>query len=164
MELIKPGLGLIFWMTVSFGMVLLILRKFAWQPILANIRARERTIARSLINARRMEEEMLGLEKLKAEKAAEIEKLAREMMLQANMEADKILDESRKKALDEAAKILDDANGVIESQKKAAMMEIKDQVASLSVEIAEKVLQEEFSDKEKSSRYVHQLLEKVMLN
>jgi len=164
MELIKPGLGLIFWMTVSFGMVLLILRKFAWQPILANIRARERTIARSLINARRMEEEMLGLEKLKAEKAAEIEKLAREMMLQANMEAEKIMDESRKKALDEAAKILDDANGVIESQKKAAMMEIKDQVASLSVEIAEKVLQEEFSDKEKSSRYVHQLLEKVMLN
>ena len=164
MELIKPGLGLIFWMTISFIMVLLILRKYAWQPILSNVRARERTIARSLINAKRIEEEILHLEKLKLVRVAEAEKVAGNMLKQASADAGIILKQARDKALEDAAKILDNASAIIENQKKAALRDIKSQVASLSVELAEKVLQEEFSDREKSTRYVHQLLDKVALN
>lgn len=164
MELIEPGLGLIFWMTVSFSLVLVILRKYAWQPILANIRTRERKIAKSLINARKIDEDLQKMEKLKTEKVAEAEKTAREMLQEANNEAGAIVEQARKKALKEASKIMDEANKTIEAQKHAALLAIKSQVADLSLELAQKVLQEEFSDVEKSNRYVHQLLDKVMLN
>lgn len=164
MELITPGLGLIFWMTISFSVVLLVLRKYAWRPILANIRARERTIAKSLINARRMDEEMLKFEKLKMQRMAELEQETQEMMKQAMENAGNIIDQARKKATEEAGKILNEAHLVIEAQKKAAMLDIKNQIAQLSIDMAEKVLQEEFSDKEKSNRYVNRLLDKTILN
>lgn len=164
MELITPGLGLIFWMTVSFSIVLLVLRKYAWRPILANIQARERTIAKSLINARRMDEETLKFEKLKMRKMADLELQTQDNLKQAMEDAGKIVDQARKKATEEAGKILNEAHLVIEAQKKAAMMDIKNQIARLSIDMAEKVLQEEFSDKEKSNRYVDQLLDKTILN
>lgn len=164
MELITPGLGLIFWMTISFSFVLVILRKYAWKPILANIRTRERKIAKSLITARKIDEDLQKMEKLKIERVAEAEKTAMEMLQQANLEAGTIVEQARKKAIQEASKILDEANKTIEAQKHAALLAIKSQVADLSLELAEKVLQEEFSDVEKSSKYIHQLLDKVMLN
>ena len=87
-----------------------------------------------------------------------------EMLQQANLESDTIVEQARKKAIHEASKILDEANKTIEAQKHAALLAIKSQVADLSLELAEKVLQEEFSDVEKSNKYIHQLLDKVMLN
>ncbi len=164
MELLSPGLGLIFWMTLSFGIVLLILRKFAWAPILWTIREREREIAISLRNAQHIKRELEELETLKKQKVAEADKQHQELLVRAKTEAENVLREARIKAGDDAHQLLENARNAIEVQKKSAMLEIKHQIASLSVDMAEKVLQEEFSDKEKNTRFVNGELEKVILN
>lgn len=164
MELITPGLGLVVWMGISFGLVLVILRKYAWKPILATIRARERTIVRSLVNARHIEEEMKRVEVLKRERMEEAERLYAQMLERAREEAAEVVEKAVVEARQEAAKLLGEADKIIEAHKRQAMLEIRDQIAGLSVEMAERVLQEEFHDKERNTRYVNRLLDKMILN
>jgi F-type H+-transporting ATPase subunit b len=164
MELVTPGLGLIFWMTLSFGLVLIVLRKYAWHPILASIRSRERVIAKSLINARRIEKEALELQQIRLEKMQETEMLIQGMLKIAAEESEQLLAAARKTAFAESRRIIEDAAKTIDAQKKNALKEIKGEVARLSLDMAEKVLQEEFSDKAKNTRYVQQLLDNMMLN
>ncbi len=164
MELLTPGIGLIFWMTLSFGLVLMILRKYAWRPILSAIKARERSIVRSLVNARRIEEEMLQVDIQKEKILKEAERLYHERLEKADQEAEELMVASRLKATNEARRILDEAGNVVEAQKKLAMMEIREHIATLSFDIAEKVLEEEFHDKERNTRYVGKLLDEMILN
>lgn len=164
MELLTPGIGLVFWMTLSFGLVLMILRKYAWRPILSSIKARERSIVRSLVNARRIEEEMQQTDVRKEKILAEAEKMYHERLEKADQEAEELMAASRLKASEEAKRILDEAVSVVEAQKKAAMLEIREHIASLSFDIAEKVLEEEFHDKDRNVRYVSKLLDEMILN
>ncbi len=164
MELITPGLGLIFWMTLSFGLVLIVLRKYAWHPILASIRLRERVIAKSLINARRIEKELSELEQLRVEKIKETDDLIEQMHKHAVEEAEELLAQAKKSAFVESGRMIEEATKSIEVQKMNALREIKGEVARLSMDMAEKVLQEEFSDKGKNSRFVEQLLDSMILN
>lgn len=164
MELLTPGIGLVFWMGLSFGLVLVILRKYAWIPILSAIRARERTIVRSLVTAKRMDEELAKADLKKEEKLAEAERLYLEMLEKAGVEADAILERARQEAENKAAQILGEAQQVVDAQKRTAMMEIKDQIAMLSVDMAEKVLRHEFDDKGRNRRYVGRLLDEMILN
>lgn len=164
MELITPGLGLIFWMAISFGLVLLILRKYAWKPILSTIRARERTIVRSLVNAKRINEEMLRLEESKKRHIGDAERIHQQMLDQAREEARELVEKAVKEARQKASRLLEDAEKAIEAQKRLAMMEVKGQIAGLSLEMAEKVLEEEFVDKERNTRFVNDLLDEMILN
>jgi F-type H+-transporting ATPase subunit b len=164
MELITPGLGLVVWMGISFGLVLLILRKYAWKPILATIRARERAIVRSLVNARHVEEEMQRVEVLKRERLEEAERIYGQMLERARAEAKEVVDKAVAEARQEAAKLLGETEKIIEVHKRQAMLEIRDQIAGLSLEMAERVLQEEFSDKDRNTRFVNQLLDQMILN
>ncbi len=164
MELVTPGLGLIFWMTISFGFVLLVLRKYAWHPILASIRSRERVIAKSLINARRIEEEFSELQQLRLEKIQETELFIQEMKKHAAEEAENLIDQAKKTAFAESKRIIADATKSIEVQRKNALQDVKGEVARLSLDMAEKVLQEEFSDQSKSTSFVNQLLNNMILN
>ena len=164
MELITPGLGLVVWMGLSFGLVLLILRKYAWKPILSTIRARERTIVRSLVNARHIEEEMQKVEALKSQRLEEAELIYRQMLERAERDAGALAEKIIADARLEANRQLGDAGKVIDAQKRKAMLEIRDQIAGLSLEMAERVLEEEFRDRERSSRYVSQLLDQLILN
>ncbi len=164
MELITPGLGLIFWMTISFGLVLLILRKYAWKPILSTIRARERTIVRSLVNAKRINEEMLRLEESKKRHIGDAERIHQQMLDQAREEARELVKKAVKEARQKASRLLEDAEKAIEAQKRLAMMEVKGQIAGLSLEMAEKVLEEEFVDKDRNTRFVNDLLDQMILN
>lgn len=164
MELITPALGLVVWMGISFGLVLLILRKYAWKPILATIRTRERTIVRSLLNARHIEEEMQRMEALKRERMEEAERLYGQMLERARAEAKDLVDKAVSEARQEAAKLLGETDRIIKAHKRQAMLEIRDQIAGLSVEMAERVLQEEFRDKERNTRFVNQLLDQMILN
>jgi F-type H+-transporting ATPase subunit b len=164
MELITPGLGLIVWMGLAFGLVLLILRKYAWKPILSTIRARERTIVRSLVNARHIEEEMQKVEVMKRLRMEEAERLYSQMLERARQDARELAEKTLSEARLEANRLLADAEKIIDGQKRLAMMEIRDQIAGLSLEMAERVLEEEFSDKGRSTRYVSQLLDQLILN
>lgn len=164
MELVSPGLGLIFWMTLSFAMVLLILRKYAWNPILTSIRMRERVIAKSLINARRIEEDLAQIQAISERRTEDTEKQCKAMLHAAEEEAEHIIHAAKSQALIEATKIMAQSAQVVESQKKAAMLEVRGQIAKLSLDMAEKVLQEEFSDPERNKVFVKQLLNELVPN
>lgn len=159
-----PGLGLIFWMTIAFGCVLLILKKYAWKPILQVLNQREKQLAKSFSDAKRIEHEMSQLAALKTEKVAEAQQAADKIVADAREEAEQIITGAKDRAREEARVISDKADELIEKYKKEAMLEIKGQLSALSLEIAEKVLREEFSDRERNLKYVGRLLDDVASN
>jgi F-type H+-transporting ATPase subunit b len=164
MELLMPGLGLVIWMTIAFGIVLLILKKYAWTPILNVLQERENKLAQSFSDAKRIEQEMSELATLKTEKIAEAEKVFNEITAKAQTEAERIIDDAKEKAREEARMIKEKADELVESYKQEAMREVKNQLSALSLDIAEKVLLEEFSDKKRNARYVNKLLDEVVMN
>ena len=164
MELLMPGLGLIFWMTLSFGIVLLILKKYAWKPILNVLNERQGKLAQSFENARRIEKEVAQLAEMKTKRIAEAEKLFDEKVEQAHAEAEKIIADAKEKAREEARMITDKADEMVEAYKKEALREVKSQITALSLDIAEKIIVEEFSDRARNAQYVNKLLDKVVMN
>jgi F-type H+-transporting ATPase subunit b len=164
MELLTPELGLLTWNFVAFLILLIILRKFAWKPILKSLKERETGIADSLATAERVKAEMA---QLKSENEALLAK-AREERAQLLKEArdtkDKIINEAKEQAKIEAGKIFNDANAAIQQQKMAALTDVKNQVGKLVIEVAEKVLRRELNDKSQQEKYITQLAEEVKLN
>jgi F-type H+-transporting ATPase subunit b len=163
MELVTPDIGLVFWTTICFVILLFILGKFAWKPILAAVHERENSIESALLKAEAMKEEM-------ARMTSENENLLK----QARAERDSILSEARKvkeqiindakeAANAEGSKMIEKARIEINSQKAIAMADVKNQVASLSLEIAEKVLRKQFEDAGKQDALVAELLQEVKL-
>jgi F-type H+-transporting ATPase subunit b len=164
MELITPGIGLLFWMLVMFGIVLWILKKFAWKPILNALENRETSIKEALIAADTAKMEM---EKLKAdnqvvmaEARAEKEKIVQE----AKQIREKLISDAKNEAVDEAKKILKSARRDIENEKVAAILEVKNKVAELSIEIAEKILREKLADSREQKSIIERLVREVMPN
>ncbi|MEE4177322.1 MAG: F0F1 ATP synthase subunit B [Bacteroides sp.] len=164
MELVSPGLGLIFWMTLAFGTVLLVLRKYAWRPILNTIRERELTISQSLRDAQHIRRELASLEEVKKQKLREAEKLRLELLAQARTEADEVIRNARQRANAEVNQIMEEGKKAVEAQRMAVVHEIRDQIARLSIDIAEQVLEGELKDKKISKNLVDQLMDKVVLN
>ena len=164
MELVTPGLGLIFWMVISFSMILFILKKFAWKPILKALKDREITIDTALKSADKAKEEM---EQLKAdnEKIIKEAKSERDNLLKdARQVKDKIISEAKQKAKSDAKKIIEDAKGKIESEKEAALDEIKNQVAGFSVEIAEKILKKKLEKSKDQKYFITELIDEIKIN
>lgn len=164
MELVKPAIGLIFWMTLTFVIVLFLLKKFAWKPILSIIKEREQSIAQALESAEQAKREMKNLkagnEKLLQEARIERDKILKE----ATEIRETMLNEAKGKAKIEAEKIIASARETINTEKNAAIAELKNQVASLSIEIAEKILKSELSNEDKQKALVSNLLQDVKLN
>ncbi len=162
--LVTPDIGFVVWTTVSFLLLLLILRLFAWKPILAAIKERERFIEESLSKAELAKEEMA---KLNNENEALIKqtRIERDAILKEAKELkDQIVSEARKSAQEEGAKMIEKARIEIQSQKNAAVYELKNQVSELSLQIAEKILRKQFEDQSKQQELVSDLLKDVKLN
>lgn len=145
-------------MLVSFSIVLVILKKFAWQPILKVIKDREDSIQHSLDAAKRVKEEMAQLQQDNERILAEARKEREGILKEARDAKARILAEAKEKATEESHKLLESARSLIASEKAAAVKEIRNQVVSLSVEIAQKVLQEQL----KGSSAQQQLAEKFV--
>lgn len=164
MELVKPGLGLVFWMTITFSIVLFLLSKFAWKPILNSIREREDSINNALNAAEDARKQMSALqannEKLLNEARAEREKMLKE----AQEMKENIISQAKRTADDEAQKLIAKANASIESAKLNAMNELKTQVAVLSVDLAEKVLRKKMEDRSQQEAFVNENLKSITLN
>ena len=163
-KLIQPEIGLIFWMTLSFLIVMFILKKFAWKPILKALSDREDNIEEALNTAKKAKEEMIALksdnERLLNEARAE-----RDMMLkEARDTKDAIIAEAKGKAQAEANKIMASAREAINNEKMAAITELKNQVAKMSIEIAEKILRHELSNDEKQKALMDNLIKDISLN
>lgn len=164
MDLVSPGFGLVFWTVISFLFLLFILRKFAWKPILGAVSDREQGIKEALASAEKAKLEMANLqadnEKLLQEARAEREAMLKEAReLKAKMIAD-----AKEEAQAEANKTIANAQVAILGEKKAAIAELKETVASLSVEIAEKVVKNELSNKDKQLELVDSMLKDANLN
>jgi F-type H+-transporting ATPase subunit b len=164
MELIRPDFGLLFWMLVSFGIVLLILRTFAWRPILNALKEREKTIQERLDVARKAKKELAEIE-FGNERIIALAKTERANMLkEAQDTRNKIIEEAKEDARKEADRILKQANKRVEEQKKEAEEDIKNQIAIFSVQIAEKVLKERLSDDQKQREYINSLVNEITIN
>lgn len=162
--MINPGIGLIFWTTLVFLILLIGLRAFAWKPILKMVNKRNDSIEDALKQAEIAREEM---KKLKSDHE--------DMMQKAREERDAILSDARQmkedmiaEAKNETSKLIDkmkvDAKADIEGQKQAAINELKQQVAEVSINIAERILKNELEDKAKQESLVNKLIEDVKLN
>mgnify|MGYP001289259783 CR=1 FL=1 len=164
MELVTPAFGLVFWMSISFLTVLILLKKFAWKPILQMIKEREESIESALSSAEKAKQEMASL-KSSNEKILSDARMERDTMLKEAREIrENLIQEAKGKASAEADKIVSAARETIQNEKMAAITELKNQVATLSIEIAEKVLRQHLSNDEKQKAYVKQLLDEVKLN
>ncbi len=159
-----PGVGLIFWMTLVFSLLLILLKKFAWKPIMDSLREREQDISSSLAMAKQTKAEMKQLQ-ADNEKLLQLAREERDVILnEAKTTKDQIISEAKDKAQAEADRIVESARVNIENEKRAALTEIKTQVAELSIEIAEKVLKAELSNKTEQNKLVEKQLENLNFN
>jgi F-type H+-transporting ATPase subunit b len=164
MELVTPGIGLLFWMTLSFGLLLFVLGKYAWKPIMKAIHEREDSIETALNSAEKAREDMLAL-KSDNELLLKQAKEERDAMLRdARKLKEGILEEARSKANEEGRRIIDSARESIQFEKMAALTELKNQIAVLSIEIAEKVIEQELADKGKQQQFTEKLIDKIKLS
>lgn len=164
MELVMPGIGLIFWMTLSFGIVLFILTKFAWKPIMKGIHQREETIEKALLAASEAKKEMLKLQAGNEQLLREAKDERDALMRDARKMKETILEEARAKGAEESARIIANARENIQFEKMAAINELKNQIASISVEIAEKLISKELENKKQQQQLTEKLLEQVKIN
>jgi F-type H+-transporting ATPase subunit b len=163
-SLIEPAVGLIFWTTITFILLLVLLGKFAWKPILNAIKTREESIDTALKSAENALKDMRELksnnERILAEARTERDNLLKE----ARETKDAIVAEAKQKAQAETDRIMASAREQITNEKNAAVAELKNQVAVLSIEIAEKILKSDLSNDEKQKALVNSLMKDVNLN
>ena len=162
--LTDPGIGLIFWTSIVFLLLVGILGKYAWKPILGAIKTREEGIEKALASA---ESALKDMRELKAANEVILNKARAErdgMLKEARETKDAIVAEAKQKAQAEADRILSSAREQINIEKNAAVAELKNQVAVLSIEIAEKILKAELSNDDKQKALVNTLMKDVTLN
>ena len=164
MELVKPEFGLIFWMVISFGLIMLILRKFAWKPILNMLHEREASIQDALDSAEKAKEEMKALQSNNEKILADARNERDQLLKDAREIREKMIADAKGIATKEGERMLTIARENIQNEKMAAITELKNQVATLSIEIAEKILKSELSSDEKQKTLVNTLLKDVNLN
>ncbi len=161
MQLLTPDLGLFFWNLLAFVIVFFILKKFAWKPILSSLKERETGIADSLAQAEKVRAEMA---ELKSENEALLVQAREEraiMLKEAREIKDKIINEAKERAQLEAKRILTDTQGIIEQQKMAAIVDVKNQVGQMVVEVSEKILRRELSNKKDQEDFIMRLVGEV---
>lgn len=163
-ELINPGIGLIFWMLITFVILLVLLKKYAWKPILGAVTEREEGIRAALASAETARNEMQNLQ-AENQRILQEARMERDALLKDAREMkEKMIADSKNEAQAVGAKMIEQAKAAIESEKNAAMAQLKGQVASLSLEIAEKLLRDELSNKEAQTQLVEKMLGDAKLN
>ncbi|TVR79211.1 MAG: F0F1 ATP synthase subunit B [Chitinophagaceae bacterium] len=162
--LLSPGFGLVFWSAIAFLVVLWILKKFAWGPILGALQDRESSIEASLKAAEEARKEMADLkadnERILNEARAE----RNEIIKEAKELKESIINEAKDKSREEAAKIIEAAKADIQNEKMAAITDIKNQAGLMAIEIAKQVLKKELKDNEAQEKYVDELINDFKLN
>jgi F-type H+-transporting ATPase subunit b len=156
--------GLFFWQAIILVILIILLAKFAWKPIIASLAAREEGISNALMAAENAKKDLANLkadnEKLLVEARAERDAMLKE----AREMKDAMIVEAKNEATEQGSKMIAQAKAAIENEKNSAMAELKNQVSSLSLEIAEKILKDELSNKEAQTKLVEKMLGDAKLN
>jgi F-type H+-transporting ATPase subunit b len=164
MDLILPSSGLIFWQLIAFLALLFILIKFAWKPMLAALEERESSIENALKSAEQARNEMANL-KADNERLLQEARLERDNILKKAQEASvKMIEDAKNEAAKVAAQQIENAKAVIETEKKAALTEVKNQVALLTLEVTEKLLRRSLSDEKSQKALVDEYVKDIKLN
>lgn len=164
MGLLVPEIGLLAWNTISFLILVFLLGKFAWKPIMKAINERENSIEDALNKAELAKQEMARLTAQNEDLMKQARAERDEILKEAKLLKDNIVNEAKTSAQVEGAKLIEKARIEIENQKKAAVAELKGQVSALSLDIAERVLRTQLDDKAKQQELVNGLLKNVELN
>jgi F-type H+-transporting ATPase subunit b len=162
--LVTPAFGLVFWSTITFLVVLFLLTKYAWKPMMKAIKTREDGIENAIAQAEKVQAEMA---QLKSDNEALLVKAREEraaLLKDAKETRDKMVAEAKEEAKAQATRIIADAQLAIQNQKNAALIDIKNQVGNLVVEVSEKVLRKELSNKTEQESFIKQLAADVKLN
>ncbi len=162
--LVLPDIGLVFWNTVAFLGLLVVLGKFAWKPMLKAISDREKGIEDSLAKADKMKADLTAMQNENEALLAKAREERATLIKEAKEASEKMIAEAKDKAKTEYERIVADAQVAINQQKNAALTEVKNQVGSLVVEVAEKVLRRELTNKAEQETYIKQLADGVKLN
>ncbi len=163
-SLTSPGIGLVFWSVIIFGLFFLLLAKFAWKPLLNAVKARDEMIKGSLASAEKARKEMA---KLQSDNEAILKKAREEregILKEARDVRDKLIAEAKGKASEEAEKLVEKARVGIEREKAIALADIREQVANLSVEIASKLLGEKLKQTGEQQKLIDNYLKEVDFN
>lgn len=163
MGFVTPDYGTIFWMVIIFGIVLFILKKFAWGPILKALKDRERSISDALNSAEKARKEVAGLKAANDQILAEARREKDIILKEARDIKDKIIADAKNQANVEAQKSIEYAKQQIEAEKTAAINDIKKQVAELSVSIAEKVIKKKLETSEYQQALIQDMLKDLKL-
>jgi F-type H+-transporting ATPase subunit b len=164
MKLVTPDFGLVIWMSLTFLTVLFLLSKFAWKPILKMIKDREESIEGALQSAEKAKQEMVRLQSNNENLLREAQ-LEREAMLKAARDAkDAMINDAKATAKAEADRMISLAREAINNEKQAAVTELKNQVAQLSLQVAEKLIREQLSSDEKQKELANKLVAELKLN
>lgn len=158
------SVGLFFWQLILFLVLLFLLRKYAWKPILTSVINREESIKEGLESAEKAKEQMRQLKEDNKALLAEA-RLEREQIVKEAREAkDKMISEAKDKAKEEGAKMIEAAKAAIQAERNAAVNELKSQVAKLSIEIAEKIIKSEISSNAKQQEIISAAMQNAKLN
>ena len=164
MELVTPGIGLIFWQLLTFLVVLFLLSKFAWKPIMNSLREREHTIESALSQAEKARLEMQAMvsnnEKLLAETRMERDRILREAQEAGNQ----LIEQAKARATAEGNRLIESAREAINNEKQAALTEVKNMAGTLSIDIAEKLLRHELQSPGAQQQLVADYLKEAQLS
>lgn len=164
MDLLTPGTGLIIWQTFVFVLLIFLLAKLAWKPILNSLKDREKSIQEALDTAEKARQE---ISRLKSDNEVLLQQAREErdrMLREAREAALRLKEETEAAAKKSADRIIDDARVAIGIEKSAALRDIKEQVATFSIEIAEKLLREKLSDDKSQRALVDTYLKDIKVN
>lgn len=162
--LVLPDIGLVVWSTVAFLVLLIVLRAFAWKPILKAINEREQGIENALVRADRMKAEMANMQNENEAMLQQAREERNTIVKEAKETAEKMVAEAKETAKKEYDRIVADAQVAITQQKNAALTDVKNQVGALVIEVSEKILRRELSNKTEQEKYIKELAEGVKLN
>jgi F-type H+-transporting ATPase subunit b len=162
MDLLTPAFGLLFWTLIAFLIAFFILKKFAWPAIINGLNEREKTIADSLATAERIKSEMAQLKNENEAIMAQTREERAQILKEAKEIKDKIINEAKEAAKIEANKIIVDANNAIQNQKMAALIDVKNQIGNMVIEVAEKVIRRELAPKAEQDSYIHKLADDLI--
>ena len=158
MSLITPDFGLFFWMLIAFGLVVFVLGKFAWKPILKGLKGREDSIADALNRAKQAQEEVIQLQAKQEEMAAAAQADRDRMVDEARKTREAILAEAKEQAQKQAEAFIAQARQRMEHEEE----EMREDVAKIAVMVAERILREHLADDQRQGRYMDRLLDEVM--
>jgi F-type H+-transporting ATPase subunit b len=164
MDLLTPSFGLLIWTLLAFGVVFFILKKYAWPAIVKGLKEREQGIADALSTAEKVKAEMAQMKSEHEALLAQAREERAQILKEARETKEKIINESKDAAKNEASKIVSEAMAAIEAQKMAALIDVKNQVGKMVVEVSEQILRRELKNKEDQEAHIKGLVNEVKLN